>query len=664
MLQRSTGSRLQTLSIAKSSRALLACAVTAGLSFQAATHPAQAEEAVSAEAYLADLVNQLSSAKSAVSNMELEMGGLREGANKARVELTDAQKKAQKAQDDVDSARGRLTDSDEAVAGAQKDLDEIARSAYTAGGDASPVTLAAGGDIAADTLDRSSYIRLATERQENTVNRLDLARTQTANEESRLRDNRNTADTAVSDAVRLYNDARKALRDAQSLLSEKRDEYDRLVKDRDKAQKRLDAARSAVDTLANTKPDATSFEKRRVAEAAANKAADKVEKASDAAPAGQAPALGQAPAQQQAPDRGAATDTEHGEDAQSGGASTADTAAKDSDDALPAPAADAPGAGASGADAANAPSAPAAGAGTAGAGTATAGAGIEPYAGETTGPAAPAGSTEALPELNNVATEFAASSEGDQQRQLAINGLLNAGGQAALAGFTTYAQGGDQAASLNAALTAGRDAAGREYDGAQAQLNPSTGAPTEPPAPGTATPGTTPEGTAPEGTTPGTTTPTTPAPGADSGVDTSGTAEQKIERVIERGMSQLGVTYAWGGGNAYGPTLGIRDGGVADTHGDYNKIGFDCSGLTLYAFAAVGITLDHYSGNQYNAGRQVPASEAKRGDLLFWGPGGSLHVAIYLGNGEMLEAPQSGSSVKVSPVRWDGMTPNAVRLIE
>ena len=129
-------------------------------------------------------------------------------------------------------------------------------------------------------------------------------------------------------------------------------------------------------------------------------------------------------------------------------------------------------------------------------------------------------------------------------------------------------------------------------------------------------------------------------------------------------MSQLGVQYAWGGGDANGPTLGIRDGGVADSYGDYAKIGFDCSGLTLYAFAAVGIQLDHYTGYQYQAGRQIPSSEMQRGDLLFWGPGASQHVAIYLGDGQMLEAPQSGDVVKVSPVRYAGMTPNAVRLIE
>lgn len=138
---------------------------------------------------------------------------------------------------------------------------------------------------------------------------------------------------------------------------------------------------------------------------------------------------------------------------------------------------------------------------------------------------------------------------------------------------------------------------------------------------------------------------------------------QAVEIVVDRAMSQLGVTYAWGGGDEDGPTLGIRDGGVADSYGDYNKVGFDCSGLMLYAFAGIGVSLPHYSGYQYNAGTRVPLAQKARGDMLFWGPGGSQHVALYLGNGKMIEAPQSGDVVKVSPVREDGIMPYAVRIV-
>jgi len=131
---------------------------------------------------------------------------------------------------------------------------------------------------------------------------------------------------------------------------------------------------------------------------------------------------------------------------------------------------------------------------------------------------------------------------------------------------------------------------------------------------------------------------------------------QATEYVIRRAMSQLGVPYSWGGGNAAGPSRGIGSGA--------NTVGFDCSGLMLYAFAGVGIKLEHYSGSQYNAGRKVPTAQMRRGDMLFWGPGGSQHVALYLGDNQMIEAPYTGSVVKISPVRTSGMTPYAVRLIE
>ena len=83
-------------------------------------------------------------------------------------------------------------------------------------------------------------------------------------------------------------------------------------------------------------------------------------------------------------------------------------------------------------------------------------------------------------------------------------------------------------------------------------------------------------------------------------------------------MSQIGVPYSWGGGNAAGPSKGI-DSGAGIT-------GFDCSGLVLYSFAGVGIKLPHYSGSQYNLGRKIPSSQMRRGDVIFYGPGGSQHV--------------------------------------
>ena len=118
----------------------------------------------------------------------------------------------------------------------------------------------------------------------------------------------------------------------------------------------------------------------------------------------------------------------------------------------------------------------------------------------------------------------------------------------------------------------------------------------------------------------------------------------------------MGVPYSWGGGALNGPSAGVDS--------DAGKIGYDCSGFTRYAFAGVGVQLPKFSGDQYNTGRKVPQSQAKRGDLLFWGPGGSQHVAIYLGGGKMLEASGSAGKVTVSPVRTAGLQPYLARIIE
>ncbi len=149
---------------------------------------------------------------------------------------------------------------------------------------------------------------------------------------------------------------------------------------------------------------------------------------------------------------------------------------------------------------------------------------------------------------------------------------------------------------------------------------------------------------------------TNAAAGSTSGRIPRVYGRQATEYVIRRGMSQIGVPYSWGGGNAAGPSKGI-DSGASIT-------GFDCSGLVLYSFAGVGIKLPHYSGSQYNLGRKIPTSQMRRGDVIFYGPGGSQHVTLYLGDGQMLEAPDIGLKVRVAPVRTSGMTPFVIRYIE
>jgi cell wall-associated NlpC family hydrolase len=106
--------------------------------------------------------------------------------------------------------------------------------------------------------------------------------------------------------------------------------------------------------------------------------------------------------------------------------------------------------------------------------------------------------------------------------------------------------------------------------------------------------------------------------------------------------------------------LGIRDGGVADRYGDYRKVGFDCSGLALYAWAQVGVYLPHYSVYQYSGQpNKISRGDLQAGDLVFWArntsnPSTIHHVAIWMGDNQIIEAPNSGSYVKISSMDWDG----------
>jgi cell wall-associated NlpC family hydrolase len=156
-----------------------------------------------------------------------------------------------------------------------------------------------------------------------------------------------------------------------------------------------------------------------------------------------------------------------------------------------------------------------------------------------------------------------------------------------------------------------------------------------------------------------TTTTDAGAAGSAGGSSVSVTSNPRAQTVINRALSQQGVTYAWGGGDANGPTLGIRDGGIADAHGDYTKVGFDCSGLALYAYAGIGVTVPHQTQAIWAAFPHLTDRAALQpGDLLLYSDdgtaGGIHHVGIYLGGDRMLEAPQSGDVVKISDGIWEG----------
>lgn len=147
---------------------------------------------------------------------------------------------------------------------------------------------------------------------------------------------------------------------------------------------------------------------------------------------------------------------------------------------------------------------------------------------------------------------------------------------------------------------------------------------------------------------------------APSARSSSGSSSSRGQQVVDAARQWLGTTYAWGGGDYNGPTQGIRDGGVADRYGDYAKVGFDCSGLALYAWAQVGVYLPHYSVYQYTGtSNKISRGDLQPGDLVFFANNTSdsstiHHVAIWIGNNQIIEAPSSGSYVKISSMYWDG----------
>ena len=128
--------------------------------------------------------------------------------------------------------------------------------------------------------------------------------------------------------------------------------------------------------------------------------------------------------------------------------------------------------------------------------------------------------------------------------------------------------------------------------------------------------------------------------------------QQATDIVVMRGLSQRGVPFSWAGGGISGPSRGKGSGAMT--------VGFDASGLMQYAYAGAGIKLPRSSGELYRVGQKVLPQQARRGDLLFYGPAGTQSVAMYLGNNQMLEV---GDVVQVSPVRSNGMTPYLVRVL-
>lgn len=138
------------------------------------------------------------------------------------------------------------------------------------------------------------------------------------------------------------------------------------------------------------------------------------------------------------------------------------------------------------------------------------------------------------------------------------------------------------------------------------------------------------------------------------------------QRIIAAASRWIGTQYSWGGGNWYGPTVGIHDGGTGDSFGDYARKGFDCSGLTMYAlYQASGGTVRtaHFTGSQQADAHAhpIPTDQKQPGDLIYFGgsAAGSHHVGIYWGKKDgkdmLLNAPQSGQKIAIMPLSgWSG----------
>jgi cell wall-associated NlpC family hydrolase len=101
-----------------------------------------------------------------------------------------------------------------------------------------------------------------------------------------------------------------------------------------------------------------------------------------------------------------------------------------------------------------------------------------------------------------------------------------------------------------------------------------------------------------------------------------------------------------GGGHPEAATIATRYLGVPYVWGGASPSGFDCSGLVMYVYAQLGISLPHYTVSQWNATTPISLSQIQPGDLLFFDHLG--HVGIYIGGGQFIHAPHTGTVVQIS----------------
>ncbi|TVU57474.1 hydrolase [Corynebacterium aurimucosum] len=597
--------------------AFAAIATTAALSTASSLAPAVAEEPerLNIESLLssdspsiADLAGAIAQIEERIAQAEAEIGIQRETVNRALVDLNDARTKAAQARQGTTTARQELDDAQADVADAQAKLDEVSRSAYRRANTSDAVSHAAGKDARSDMLERQSYLRSQSEKQQAIVSDLEKERTEKANKESQLRKTQQLAEERAEKAADAESAAREQLSASEASIEESAAERENLLSQLSSLHKALNQAKG-VDEVDSSSPEtgkhvndealspAEEADTQDTVTAAADDSTESTPETDSVAAAGPSASEAKNPTLQS--QRSAPSVSAEDMDALSSAASTVanDPNVQELSSTSTASSAEE---------------------------EATSGG-----SGSSFDPSGIDAETVALGigAVGTVASLIAASqpNHSNSLSQDEIDALVE--GSSKL--FALQGEGASTAeASDSASATSDEDTVESEVSGVLDPLDTTDSV-------------------------------------TDKASEPLGDAsrEAKIETVISRATSQVGVPYAWGGGDANGPTQGIRDGGVADSHGDYNKVGFDCSGLVLYAFAGVGISLPHYTGYQYQKGTKIAPSEMERGDLIFYGPSGNQHVAIYLGDGTMVEAPQSGQNVSITPVRQGGMAPYAVRLI-
>jgi peptidoglycan DL-endopeptidase CwlO len=141
-------------------------------------------------------------------------------------------------------------------------------------------------------------------------------------------------------------------------------------------------------------------------------------------------------------------------------------------------------------------------------------------------------------------------------------------------------------------------------------------------------------------------------------------AAQRSQSTTSTGLVSSPVPIPVGNGGAGHPEaaqIALRYLGVPYVWGGASPSGFDCSGLVMYVYAQLGISLPHYTVSQWNATEPISPSQMEPGDLVFFD--GLGHVGIYLGNGEFIDAPHTGSVVRIdSLTSWGGSFVGARRV--